>query len=295
MLDEPLVSTIITTYKRPTLLKRAILSVLNQTYNNIEIIVVDDNNPNSKYRKMTEDVMSDFISNPQVHYVKHEVNKNGAAARNTGIDIAKGKYVTFLDDDDEFAKNKIRRQAEVIEGSNYEAAYCGIKGEGLEDRPNIKGNLLFETLSGELLIRTGTIMMNREIAILIGGWDTNYRRNQEVGFLSRYFMNGYKMTVVSEPLLLRDTSDRQNASNPKKSEEDYLFMLKDQEAAINLAGKLTGRNKNIIYSYRLRTICLKYLRAGQFFYFLRAYLFATLRFPIRFNIDFIKYLFSKIK
>lgn len=294
MLEKPLVSTIITTYKRPYYLRRAIYSVLEQTYDNIEIIVVDDNNPNTNFRKMTEKLMKEFNSNSRVKYYKHKNNKNGAAARNTGIKVSSGKYVNFLDDDDEFTNDKIEKQVEALEDSKYDAAYCGWQGEGIEERPVLTGNLLFEVLSGELLIRTGTIMMNREKALLIGGWDVTYRRNQEVGFLSKYFMQGFEMTVASEPLLIRDMSDRQNASNPKKSEEDYLFMLHDQKDAIDYASKIKDEDKKIIYSYRLRTICLKYLAGKNYCYFLRAYFFSSLRFPIRFNYDFIRYIVDKL-
>ena len=99
--NTPLVSVIIPTYKRPDYLDRAIDSVLNQTYNNIEIIVVDDNNPNTEGRERTEKIMRRYENNPHVIYIKHEYNKNGSAARNTGFKASHGVYLAFLDDDDQ--------------------------------------------------------------------------------------------------------------------------------------------------------------------------------------------------
>lgn len=294
MREDVLVSIIITTYNRPNMLDRAINSALNQTLDAIEVLVIDDNNPNTEARMLTEQLMAKYQSEDKVRYIKHPKNMNGAVARNTGIEEARGKYVTYLDDDDIYAPTKVEKQARLLEETGINAAFCGWDKNGVKEAPNFSGNLLFEILSGEFLARTNIIMMNTEIAKMIGGWDPTYRRNQEVGYLSRYFRAGYKMIGVPEVLVYFDESDRQNASNAKKSEQDYLFMLKDQQEAIELAGEMTGRDPKIIYSYRLRTICLKYLKAGQYGLFLRSYLFASLRFPIRFNINFIKYAFSKI-
>ena len=100
------VSVIIPTYKGSDNLIRAIKSVLNQTYKNIEIIVVDDNDENSIFRKENEERLKSFIDDNKIIYLKHKCNKNGAAARNTGLRKSSGAYITFLDDDDYFLYNK---------------------------------------------------------------------------------------------------------------------------------------------------------------------------------------------
>ena len=78
----PLVSVIIATYRRPENLNNAINSVLNQTYPNIELIVVDDNDNNSEYRVSTEKIIDKFSENTKLKYIKHKKNSNGAVARN---------------------------------------------------------------------------------------------------------------------------------------------------------------------------------------------------------------------
>src|SRR5690606_21643920 len=128
-MDKPIVSVIIPTYNRPERLTRAINSVLDQTYKNIEVLVVDDNNPHTDFRKETEIVMRKYKDNDQVKYIKHPRNKNGAAARNTGIQASAGKYIAFLDDDDEFLPNRIEKlvnKMETLEES-WGVCYTGYK------------------------------------------------------------------------------------------------------------------------------------------------------------------------
>lgn len=99
--NNPLVSVIIPTYNRAHLVKRAIDSVLKQTYKNFEIIVVDDASSDN-----TEQIINLFADR-RIIYIKQEKNMGVAAARNAGIKKARGKYIAFLDSDDEFCAGKI--------------------------------------------------------------------------------------------------------------------------------------------------------------------------------------------
>lgn len=121
-----LVTVIIPTYSRPKFLPRAIESVLSQTYPEIEIIVVDDNGEGTENQKYTEELIRNYIDNKQVVYLKHDKNKNGSAARNTGFKYSHGDYIAFLDDDDQFLPTKIEKQVEKLEHSsaNVGACYC---------------------------------------------------------------------------------------------------------------------------------------------------------------------------
>ena len=88
--DSYLVSIIIPTFKRPGMLARAIESCLKQTYKNIEILVVDDNNPDTEGRIETEKFMQQYNDVKQIRYIKCKQNGGGAVARNEGIKNAKG-------------------------------------------------------------------------------------------------------------------------------------------------------------------------------------------------------------
>jgi glycosyltransferase involved in cell wall biosynthesis len=107
-----LVSVIVPTFRRPDLLEKAIDSVIGQTYSYLEIIIVDDNDPNSLYRQLTELKFGNH-SDKRVKYVKHEQNKGANVARNTGFTHSTGEYIAFLDDDDEYLEDKIQIQLEV--------------------------------------------------------------------------------------------------------------------------------------------------------------------------------------
>ncbi|MBR4797518.1 MAG: glycosyltransferase family 2 protein, partial [Spirochaetia bacterium] len=101
-MDKPEVSVVITTYKRPEKLARAIKSVLDQSLKDWELIIVDDNSAGSPFRAETEAFMASYLADSRVRYIKHEKNSGAPAARNTGIKAAVGTYIALLDDDDEF-------------------------------------------------------------------------------------------------------------------------------------------------------------------------------------------------
>jgi len=94
-MNSPKVSVIISTYNRAHLLPRAINSVLNQIYQNFELIIVNDASTDK-----TEEVVSSF-NDKRITYCRNKKNKGVLGARNAGLDLAKGKYIVFLDDDDE--------------------------------------------------------------------------------------------------------------------------------------------------------------------------------------------------
>ena len=184
--NKPLISVIIPTYKRAQFLSRAVDSVLNQTYSNVEVIVVDDNIPNSEFREQTEKVMEPYLKHSSIQYIRHPKNRNGAAARNTGITVSKGMYICFLDDDDWYLPDKLKVQLRYLqEHPQFDAVYCGCERDGKVFRPYKEGDLSFEILSGVDIIYTNTILIKRESAIACGGWDERFCRNQEAVFLLR--------------------------------------------------------------------------------------------------------------
>lgn len=117
------VSVVITTYKREySTIKRAIDSVIAQTYRNIEIAVVDDNADNSQLSNEIQESVLEY--GEKVKYLTYEGNKGACFARNFGADYLTGKYVAFLDDDDVWHPNKIEKQVEVMESGDYSMVSC---------------------------------------------------------------------------------------------------------------------------------------------------------------------------
>lgn len=115
---EELISVVIATYKREKELDRAIKSVLNQSYKNIEIIVVDDNGLNSEWQIKTEKIMGQYKDYSNINYIVNENNKGGSLTRNAGIQSSKGEYIAFLDDDDEYYPTKLEKQINLFKKSN---------------------------------------------------------------------------------------------------------------------------------------------------------------------------------
>ena len=124
----PRVSVVIPTYKRETkYLLRAINSIKNQTYKNTEIVIVDDNPPDSEYRKTTIEFMKRYDNDLDVIYYVNGKNLGGSLARNNGIEAATGEYITFLDDDDEYLPNKIEKQLNFMLNQDCDMSFTDLK------------------------------------------------------------------------------------------------------------------------------------------------------------------------
>jgi len=108
-MDKELVSVIIPTYNRASLLPRAIISVLNQTYANLEVLIIADNCTDN-----TTQILDDFRNNSKIKIIELSENVGGAEARNIGLNKAKGEYIAFLDDDDEWYPEKISAQIKIL-------------------------------------------------------------------------------------------------------------------------------------------------------------------------------------
>lgn len=150
----PLISVIITTFKRKKEFLRALESVFNQTYKNIEIIVVDDNAITKEYRKWIQQHLQVYDN---IKLILNETNLGGALSRNQGIKASRGEIISFLDDDDIYLPNKIELQYKSFienNSNNVGLIYCftmGVTNEGkkLEIYDNAHdGNPLFEHMLG---------------------------------------------------------------------------------------------------------------------------------------------------
>ncbi len=214
-----MVSVIIPTYKRSDMLSTAISSVLNQSYKNIEVIVVDDNDPGTEWRKNTEKRMESYADNSKVIYIKHEKNKNGSAARNTGIKKSKGEFLCFLDDDDFYYQDKIEKQVVFIKENHLDACYCDYKKNGVVISINENEDIVKNILLSNLTPQTSGWMMTREAVVQMNGFDESYYRHQDYEFLLRFFGAGFKMGKVNEVLYERNVSEIDNHPSGKKTEE----------------------------------------------------------------------------
>lgn len=273
------VSVIIPTYSRPNNLKRAIESVLSQTYGNIELIVVDDNGEGTQYQKETELLLSSYIENKQVKYIKHKHNRNGSAARNTGVHAADGSFICLLDDDDEFLPNKISIQVQCLElamqqNEKVKGCYCNLRQIGYNrkvdriNQPTV--NLQENLLLNKVEFNSSTIMIDKDAYLSIGGFDERYKRHQDLEFYMR-FLNKYNLAYAnpSSILVIKHQSPNVITRNPYKSIEYLEFFIENFKSLID-----KFPNSNRIYSHMYIKIACTLLRSGNhkdgFMYFRKA-------------------------
>lgn len=247
------VSVIIPTYKNPYTIIRAIDSVLAQKdFDSYEIIVVDDNDPHSEDRELTEKKLEKYRENPKIKYIKHPCNKNGAAARNTGFNNSQGRYIAFLDDDDVFLENKLRLQYDYMEiHPEFGASYTWRIQRKDDIVKFIKtGDLTEEILLLDFFPTTITIMMRRECFESIHGFDESFRRHQDFEFLIRYFEK-YEIGVV--PVVLSQIVGKDGKGNQlhgKQYEElKKKFLETFSEVIDRLDTQKPGTKKKIYASH----------------------------------------------
>ena len=220
---DSLVSVIIPTFGRNQYIIRAINSVLNQTYKNFEIIIVDDNNAESKDRAELEKIMNN-LNDERIKYIKHKKNMNGAVARNTGIKNSLGEYITFLDDDDIFVENRLEKLVNKLKENNeYDAVYsnvfleCNNKLEKYEKVIPQESNHQLELLKLNSFIGTGSNMFFTKKSVeKVGDFDEKFNRHQDLEYLVR-FLNKFKILGINEYLVIKDSSDKKNVLNVEKA------------------------------------------------------------------------------
>lgn len=178
--EPPFFSVIIPTYNRQRFIKRAIMSVLKQTCQDYEIIVVDDGS-----RDRTRQIVSQFGA--QVRYV-YQKNQGPSAARNTGIRLAKGTYIAFLDSDDQFLRRKLEKNKHFLE-MNQEAMFLyswyyearrGCKRRVKKVKSyNDMHKLRSRLYERSMMIRTSTAVVHHSCFKKTGLFNPSYRYSQD--------------------------------------------------------------------------------------------------------------------
>ena len=209
------ISVIIPTYGTPIFLENSIKTVLNQTFQDLELIIVDDNNPDTEARQKTEELVERYINNEnRIRYIKHEHNKNGAVARNTGFAVAKGKYISLLDSDDEYMPERLQKCFDMMENAsdNIAGVYTGCEfrrgAKVYHVEKNVKpGNFLVDTLACKFMFCTGSnIFVRKSVVDELNGFDGAFLRHQDYEFLVRVFEK-YDLAAIPEPLVIKNNEN----------------------------------------------------------------------------------------
>lgn len=271
MAEYPKVSVIIPTYGGSDSLNRAIESVLSQRYENFNVIVVDDNNPGTIARKQTEETMTSFSEDNRVIYIKHDKNKNGAAARNTGVKSTDAKYLCLLDDDDIFLENRISHQVDFLENhSEFAACYCWRVQNGKTICGTEEGDLSGSLLDLSFTPTTSAIMISKKAYDDLNGFDETYCRHQDYEFLLRFFKK-YKMGAVHEVLLGFVGNEVDNQVYGRKLYELKKQFFSQFAGEIEMLDREHPGYKKRVYASHFAAASIQLLRKGNIFLAIKLY------------------------
>jgi glycosyltransferase involved in cell wall biosynthesis len=251
------VSVIIPTYNRAEFLRPAITSVLNQTYQDFEIVVVDDGS-----RDNTQEVVSRF-NNRKIRYVRHETNKGVTAARNTGVLNSNGAYIAFLDDDDEWLPQKLARQMVLLGRSPLQAGavYTGLlqvdhrSGKTIGEWIPTKRGDLFNELCFENCVGTAsTVLLKKECFNKLGLFDEDIRFGEEYDMWIRVSKT-FLFECVNEPLV-------KYRVHAEKLSTNYELVISGLETQLRKHGDFFASNKKG-YSCRYLSLGTLYCYTGN--------------------------------
>lgn len=212
------VSVILPTYRRPDFLFSAISSVLNQTFEDFELIVIDDASGDN-----TREIVRSF-SDKRIRYICHETNKGEASARNTGLKSLddENEFIAFLDDDDEWLPNKLKRQIELMEklplnvGCIYTGFYIvnSVTKKVINKKiPSKRGNIYKDLLINNVVGTPSTVLVRKECIEKTGLFDEKISYGVDYDFwirISRY----YHFEFIEEPLVIYHVHEGNMSKNP---------------------------------------------------------------------------------
>lgn len=201
-------SVVIPTYNRARVVSRAIQSVLAQTIDDWELLVVDDGSVDG-----TEQTVLSF-HDARIRYCRHQSNRGASAARNTGILRAQGEYVAFLDSDDEWKPSKLRRSLDAFSAAGSSRLACVISGKELIDETGrrhtyaaeLRGHCYERLLADRAWYLSTSLLVVRRGALSDCMFDESCEPMEDWDFLLR-LSKQWTIDSVSEPLVIQYRND----------------------------------------------------------------------------------------
>ncbi|MDZ5784207.1 glycosyltransferase family 2 protein [Marinococcus luteus] len=222
------VSVVLPTHNRENLISRALESVLCQSYKNLEIIVVSDGSTDQ-----TNSIVNQYKKNDsRIKFISYHPGRGGNYARNIGINAANGKYIAFLDDDDEWFKEKIELQLkEFDKNPNVGLVYTGAQIKYLDSGitynsfPKKIGDLSNEILIANFIGSTSSVMVQADILNEVGLFDEKLKACQDYDLWIR-ICNRTEIGAVKLPLIkyYNNNATAQISDDVKKYEEAIIYI-----------------------------------------------------------------------
>ena len=228
--ENPRVSIIIPAYNVAQFISETLDSVFAQTFDDYEVIIVNDGSPDSVE---LERVLNPYLD--KIWYLKQE-NRGAGAARNAGLRAARAKYVAFLDADDVWLPNYLEKQVSFIESDGYDLVYSNAlligdspwAGKTYMDRDPSNGPVTLEALLGErCMVITSGVLARREAIVEVGLFDESLPNSQDFDLWVRLARRpGARMNFQRPVLLKHRAHDGSLASDAIKSVEGELKVLR---------------------------------------------------------------------
>jgi len=247
-MDNITVSVIIPTYNRASLIGRAIKSVLNQTYQKFEIIIVDDGSTDK-----TEEIIKSF-KDERVRYIRNEKNKGASAARNIGIRFARGGYIAFQDSDDEWLPEKLEKQMKVFEitAEKVGVVYSGfwrIKNNKKiyipSNKITKKEGYIHKEILRENFVTTQVVIIKKKCFKKAGMFDERLPRLQDWELWIR-ISKFYEFKYIDEPLVISYHTPDCISENKNALIKAFELILKKHFLEIRRNRKLLAYHQYVI-------------------------------------------------
>jgi len=264
-----MISVIIPTYNRAHLIERSIKSVLNQTYKDFELLIIDDGSTDN-----TEEVVARF-DDERIRYIKCEENGGASKARNRGIAEAQYEYIAFQDSDDEWHADKLEKQMKAMEeasedvglvyceyfyhGVQGQEAYCPPRELPLEEK---QGDMFARLLIGNL-IGTPTMLIKRECFEKVGVFNENFPCLEDWELVIRIARN-YRIAFVPECLMevyANWASVSNNLYGYLKTKCILVGIYKTELLKYNLFDEVVGKILKEAKSFKLEDLVVQCLEA----------------------------------
>lgn len=254
-----LITVIIPTYNRAHFIKEAIDSVLNQSYQNFELLIIDDHSKDN-----TKEVIKS-IEDPRVKYLLNNRSKGAQGARNTGLYSANGDWVALLDSDDVWLPTKLEKQVDYIKNpdnnlvglSTGNAKYDFKKNKIILYKiPGKKRYTIDDLLYKNYLSGFSTFIFNKNIALESGGFDERFPAMQDLDFYIAMCKRGEVHCLPDVLAYTRTNSDDRITTNYKlKLAASDMFHIKYGsiiKSSIYLKNKATSRR--LVYGWKQNKI-----------------------------------------
>ncbi|WP_348611615.1 glycosyltransferase family 2 protein [Halobaculum rarum] len=227
--EPPLVSVVVPAYDRPALLAEAVRSVVDQTYDRIEVVVVDDGST-ADLRAALDDVPVGTLSEYQSH--RHPSNRGANAARNTGIAAATGEYVAFLDDDDYWEAEKVERQVAALRDADDRCAVAFTGQRRVDENgttlgtvtPVTDGEFLANLAAGATFGPFSTVMVEAEVFEETGELDERFPCWQDREWYFR-LAEQYDWVAIPDALTVRRSIEGAQISDGYERKRDVAYPL----------------------------------------------------------------------